>query len=165
MRLFVAICLSPSVRDALTDRISSLRVQGTGSFTRPENLHLTLAFIGETDRLEAAEAALRRAAAGGAFSITTGDLGCFEDLWWVGIRENAALERLALGVQCALRDAEFLIEDRPWRPHITLVRRWRGPEPQISPAAVSMRVEKVALMKSEQLNGKQIYTELYSVNL
>ena len=165
MRLFVAICLSPSVRDALTDRISSLRVQGTGSFTRPENLHLTLAFIGETDRLEVAEAALRRAAAGGAFSITTGDLGCFEDLWWVGIRENTALEQLALDVQRALRDAGFPIEDRPWRPHITLVRRWRGPEPQVSFTPVSMWVEKLTLMKSEQSKGKQVYTELCSVNL
>jgi len=59
MRLFAAICLSPAVRASLADTITTLRGQGKGTFTRPENLHLTLAFIGETDRVEAAQAALQ----------------------------------------------------------------------------------------------------------
>ena len=165
MRLFAAICLSPAVRDSLTERISVLRSQGSGTFTRPENLHLTLAFIGETDRVEEAAAALHRAAVGGSFSLMVETLGCFDDLWWAGVRENTELERLALGVQNALRDAGFHIEKRPWRPHITLVRRWQGPHPQVVLTPVSMQVREVSLMESERVDGMMIYTELFRAEL
>ena len=165
MRLFAAICLSPDVRDALTERISVLRSQGSGTFTRPENLHLTLAFIGETDRTEEAVTALRRAVAGGRFYLTVETLGSFDDLWWAGVRENAELEKLALGVQNALRDEGFSIENRPWRPHITLVRRWQGPRPQTDPTPVSMQVQVVSLMASERVDGLLSYKEIYRAEL
>lgn len=165
MRLFAAICLSPAVRDSLADAITTLRGQGKGTFTRPENLHLTLAFIGETDRVEEAEAALKRAAVGGSFSLTVEGIGCFDDLWWAGAAENPALERLALGVQASLREAGFPIEERPWRPHITLVRRWRGTEPQVDIPPVSMRAETVSLMKSVQVEGKTVYMEIAQISL
>ena len=51
MRLFVAIQFSPAVRSTLLEAVETLRRQGSGRFTRPENLHLTLAFIGETEDL------------------------------------------------------------------------------------------------------------------
>ena len=50
MRLFAAIQLSPAVREALLTAQADLRRQGRGAFPPPENLHLTLAFLGETDR-------------------------------------------------------------------------------------------------------------------
>ena len=46
MRLFLAIQLSPAVREALLTAQDALRRQGRGSFPPPENLHLTLAFLG-----------------------------------------------------------------------------------------------------------------------
>ena len=51
MRLFAAIRFSPAVEEALWAAVGDLRCRGAGTFTRRENLHLTLAFIGETDRL------------------------------------------------------------------------------------------------------------------
>ena len=50
MRLFLAIQLSPAVREALLTAQDALRRQGRGSFPPPENLHLTLAFLGEGQR-------------------------------------------------------------------------------------------------------------------
>ena len=58
MRLFIAVSLSPPVREALLAAQRELRRQGRGAFPPPENLHLTLAFLGETDRPAQAEAAL-----------------------------------------------------------------------------------------------------------
>ena len=49
MRLFLAIQLSPAVREALLTAQDALRRQGRGSFPPPENLHLTLAFLGEAE--------------------------------------------------------------------------------------------------------------------
>ncbi len=165
MRLFVAVCCSSAVRNSLAKVIAALRHQGSGTFTRPENLHLTLAFIGETDRVDEAKAAVHRAAVGGSFSLTVEGIGCFGDLWWAGVREDTRLEQLALGVQQSLREADFPIEERSWWPHITLVRRWRGPRPQVDIPPVSMQVEAVSLMKSEQVEGKTVYMEIARISL
>lgn len=165
MRLFAAIQFSPAVKSALLEAIAALRHQGTGTFTRPENLHLTLAFIGETEDLPGAKAALDAACVGGPVSLTVGGLGHFNDLWWTGVRENPKLEKLALAVQRALREQGFSIEKRAWKPHVTLVRRWRGPRPSVTVRETSMRAERVSLMKSERVNGKLTYTEVYSVRL
>ena len=165
MRLFAAIQFSPAVKAALLEAVAALRHQGTGTFTRPENLHLTLAFIGETEDLPGAKAALEAACVGGPVSLTVGGLGHFNDLWWTGVRENPKLEKLALAVQRALREQGFSIEKRAWKPHVTLVRRWRGPRPSVTVRETSMRAERVSLMKSERVNGKLTYTEVYSVRL
>ena len=61
MRLFLAIQLSPAVREALLTAQDALRRQGRGSFPPPENLHLTLAFLGEAEDPTRARAALSRA--------------------------------------------------------------------------------------------------------
>ena len=165
MRLFVAIQFSPVVKTALLEAVSTLKRKGTGTFTRPENLHLTLAFIGETEDLPGAKAALDAVCAGGPVSLTVGGLGHFDDLWWTGIRENPKLEKLALAIQSALREQGFSIEKRAWKPHVTLVRRWRGPRPNVTVRETSMRAERVSLMKSERVNGKLTYTEVYNVRL
>ena len=51
MRLFFALRLSPSVAEALAQAQADLRRQGRGTFPPPENLHLTLAFLGRTEDL------------------------------------------------------------------------------------------------------------------
>ena len=165
MRLFVAIRFSPAVLESLTAAISALRHQGSGTFTRPENLHLTLAFLGETENLDAARRAVDSVCGSGRFSFSVGGMGCFDDLWWAGVEDSLPLKELALTVQSALRSEGFAIEKRSWKPHITLVRRWRGPKPRVPLSPVSMRAERVSLMKSERIDGKLVYTELHSVRL
>ena len=68
-------------------------------------------------------------------------------------------------MQQSLRETDFPIEERPWRPHITLVRRWRGSRPQADILPVSMQVEAVSLMKSEQVEGKTVYMEIARISL
>ena len=48
MRLFIAIQFEEKILDAITDFQDDLKAQGvTGNYTLRENLHITLAFIGE----------------------------------------------------------------------------------------------------------------------
>ena len=48
MRLFIAIQFEENILDALTDFQADLKSQGvTGNYTRRENLHITLSFIGD----------------------------------------------------------------------------------------------------------------------
>ena len=166
MRLFAAIRFSPAMEQALWAAVGDLRRRGTGTFTRRENLHLTLAFIGETDRLEDAKTALAALSGGGPVRLETGGpLGRFDDLWWAGIRGGEALAALAGAVQTALRNAGFPIERRAWKPHVTLVRRWRGPAPETAVAPAAMTAQRISLMRSDRVDGRLVYTEVYAVKL
>ena len=166
MRLFAAIRFSPAVEEALRAAVGDLRRRGEGTFTRRENLHLTLAFIGETDRVEDAGAALAALAGSGPVRLEVGGpLGRFGDLWWAAVRGGEELEALAGAAQTALRSAGFSIERRAWKPHVTLVRRWRGPAPQTQVAPAAMTAQAVSLMRSDRIEGRLTYTEVYSVKL
>ena len=160
MRLFAAIGLSPAAEDALVYAQDILRRAGRGSFPRREMLHLTLAFLGEVEDIAPAEAAVAALRGTGPFPLTLEGVGRFGDTWWAGIRENPALEALALGLQADLRRRGFFLETRPWLPHITLVRRWQGEAPQVTVPHASMVVRQISLLRSDQIDGKRIYTEL-----
>ena len=61
MRLFISVDFSEEILEVLRDSIDQLKHQcRSANFTREENLHLTLAFIGETQRSEAAVRAMKR---------------------------------------------------------------------------------------------------------
>ena len=165
MRLFIAIHFSPEVRRLLLRTIESLRGQAAGgNFTREENLHLTLAFLGETSDAAGARAAIDAAAAS-AFAITVGGSGRFGDLWWVGVEENPALFSLASSLQDELRARGFSIEHRPFRPHITVARQvvLRAPV-RLEVPRVTMTAGRVSLMRSDRVAGKLRYTELYGLD-
>lgn len=163
MRLFVAICLNEAMKAALSDCAGQLKRQcSTANFTRVENLHLTLAFIGETDRPDRAQSAIEQLSFG-SFDMTLSHAGHFGDLWWVGIRENHALSALAVQVQHALRAQGFSIERRRFSPHITIARQVVSSAPIVlAPPRASMRVDRIALMQSTRCAGKLIYTQLYT---
>ena len=84
---------------------------------------------------------------------------------WAGVRGDPALEDLALSLQADLRARGFRLEDRPFRPHITLVRRWRGEAPQVTVPHASMVVRRISLLRSDLTDGKRIYTELSHISL
>ena len=172
MRLFVAIQLEEPMKDALCANIQRLQTAALqGSFTRRQNLHLTLAFIGETNRLQAAQEAVRGVVAA-PFALTLGAPGRFRrpdgDLCWMGVQHSEALLALQAQVAWRLTDAGFALEKRAFTPHVTLGRRVKLPpgfdwaaleQPNTNPPA-SMTVGRVSLMLSENIGGKLTYTEL-----
>ena len=173
MRLFLAIPLSPSVQEALLSAQADLRRQGRGAFPPPENLHLTLAFLGESS-LKPAQQALHQLS-GLSFAMTVEGVGRFRrdggDILWAGVRKNPDLSALAGQVQQAFSQKGFSLEKRPFAAHLTLGRQVLLPEgfdlkafSKTLPAS-SMQVERVSLMKSERINGRLTYTELYRYTL
>ncbi len=94
MRLFIAIQLSEEMKASIRDVQEQFKEQGVkGNYTPAENMHMTLAFIGEyndPDRvLEALEAVEFE-----PFTITMNHVGNFDDLWWTGITESNELSNL-----------------------------------------------------------------------
>ncbi len=165
MRLFIAIHFTEEINNILKDAIFQLKSQTkSASTTRPENLHLTLAFIGETDRADAAIHAMDRAA-GDSLEMTISKSGHFNDLWWVGTEKNDALTNLAERLKKELRSEGFDIERKKFKPHITIARRVK---PVASHDAIhlnipraSMKVSGISLMRSDRVDGRLVYTELY----
>ena len=104
MRLFVALCLSDEMKDALADVQDAMYDRGVrGSLTPRENMHLTLAFLGEQPDAEPVLDALS-AVSFTPFEIGLEGLGCFGDLWWAGLAASAPLSAVARRVRHALAE-------------------------------------------------------------
>ena len=101
MRLFVAVQLSDEMKKAVAETMHELKKKGVkGNYVPLQNLHLTLAFIGETDDPKSVRAALEQVKVK-PFKMSLSDMGSFEDLLWVGIKGNQGLS----GAAKAVRDA------------------------------------------------------------
>ena len=160
MRLFLAVRLSPSMREALVDAQNALYACGVrGNYSPAENLHLTLAFIGEYPDPEAVLEALA-AVRFSPFPLGLEGLGCFGDLWWAGMRDSAPLAALARKLLHALAERDIPFDRKRFSPHITLLRKARGQLPGIALADAAMTVDAVSLMRSDRGKRGMIYTEL-----
>ncbi len=125
MRLFVAIALPEDLRAHL-----SRLQQGVPAarWVDPDNLHLTLRFIGEADGIEAhdLDAALTQVRAA-RFDVTLAGVDRFGQgrksrALWVGVKPVPELDRLRRKVEQAVRAAGFVPEGRKFKPHVTLAR-------------------------------------------
>lgn len=167
MRLFAAVRPAGLSREVLEQAQRDLRRQGRGTFPHPDDLHLTLAFLGETADAAAAEAAVEALRGAGPISLTVEGVGQFGDTWWAGVGENPGLERLALGHQADLRRRGFAIEERPWMPHITLARHYRPRDTAaVTVPPVTWEVGKIELLASRPAPpGSPRYTCIHTVRL
>ena len=175
MGLFVALKLSEPVLDRLSKTTRELKTHAvSGRFSHRENLHLTLAFIGETTNVSGAKQALSQISAP-EFEMTIAGGGRFKrdggDIVWAGVEKNRSLEQLAAQVQALLRKKGFVLQERPFAAHLTLGREVIL-EPDFDLRAFfagqdhcTMQVERVSLMKSERISGKLVYTEIAFVGL
>jgi len=167
MRLFFAINFSNAVKSKLSTLRDELREKSVrGNFTAIENLHLTLAFLGECDikHLTAAKAALDSLPIP-PMEICVERIGRFKrdgsDIWWVGITENEALSALQQNLTDKLISTGFKLENRKYSPHITLAREVIT---EMQPWLIKVfgeTIHSVELMKSERINGKLTYTAVY----
>lgn len=136
MRLFVAVDPSEAVRDALAATITSGRaVAPDAKWVRPEAVHLTLAFLGNVDDALAPQVA--SALAGVAhrhapIELAARGVGSFggarrPGVLWVGLEgQVAALQALQADVEAALVPLGYQLEERAFRPHLTLARAREG---------------------------------------
>ena len=162
MRLFIAILPDAPVRSALAEGQDCLRRRAIkGSFPHREDLHLTLAFLGETENVTGAKAALAKCRFS-PFDLTlTGSGGNFGELWWAGIAESRPLAALAEELARALAAEGFRLEERPFLPHITLARHLKTIDPpELILPRRTMTVTAVRLMASEPNQKGPRYREI-----
>lgn len=163
MRLFVAICLSEEMKKDITGTMHALKQLGVkGSYVPSGSLHLTLAFIGESKEPEKVKEALAGIEVK-PFRLTLSEMGSFDDILWIGAKGNQGLAGAAKSVRDALDAAGIAYDRKKFTPHITIVRRAAGNWHKAKAPKHEMTVKSISLMKSEQKDGRRIYTEIFTV--
>ena len=176
MRLFVAIELSGEMKKELAVISKALRERATGGkFVSPENMHITLHYIGETEETDKIASVLREVSRGRTpFEISLGKYGYFEktssgnhrvSLVTVG-GDITALDSLRAGLLKALTEAGYPGDGKPFMPHITLGRNV-GVDELAAFELEGMRPDKsqtvtgVTLFESTRRDGKLVYIPIH----
>lgn len=182
IRAFIAIPLPNSVKDALIEvsrTLSGRFPAGAVRWVRPEQMHLTLVFLGETavDKLPAIHKAMDIVAIGHApFAMSLDEIGCFPNarrprVIWVGLAgEEVRLAMLKSALDAGLAPLGWLPEDKPFRAHLTLGRvkddrGVQGVEWSVDVPRLSVPVTALHLIESDLRPNGPIYTMRHSSSL
>jgi 2'-5' RNA ligase len=130
VRLFVALDLPDPVRHAITELIAKLQPKSRGArWIKPENLHITLKFIGHVpnEKLSPIQTALSSIRIAQSVELHFRGMGFFPNehrprAFWCGIASSPNLAELAANIDHALVPLGIEAENRPFTPHLTLAR-------------------------------------------
>ena len=127
MRLFVALDIADEIRQRIARFMEGVReFAPEPRWVREESLHVTLKFIGETQKMEEIRAALETVTNSG-FDLSFRGAGFFPTprsarVFWIGIEADERLAGLASAVDAALLPLGIEKESRAYSPHLTLAR-------------------------------------------
>jgi 2'-5' RNA ligase len=153
-RLFFALWPGPDALAAATAAVQRLVPSGTGRPQRPDQLHLTLEFLGDVPEprlgsvLEAGEAAAGSAT---PFEIVLDRLEHWQRPQVLCLTASVIPEPLAAlvwSLRSALSTRGFDPEKRPFRPHLTLARKVRLPPPAESVVPLRWAAHEYSLVES-----------------
>lgn len=164
LRIFVAIQFSEEVKSALVGAQEAMKDRGVkGNWCSESNLHLTMAFIGETDQVELIKKAVEEVRFE-PFEIWLSKLDYFKTkhgtVVWCGIDNEEALNPIADNLRERLRHYGIRYASTLFKPHVSLVK---GPSRLITDIDlenVGMRVTEMSVMKSERVNGVMVYERI-----
>jgi 2'-5' RNA ligase len=130
VRLFVALEIPSAVRENLAALLESLRaVSSQTRWVRPENLHVTLKFMGEVPetKLAATRSVLAGVRSDQPVTVDFRGLGFFPNekrprVFWAGIEASPNLKTLAADIESVVEKLGIPREQRPFSPHLTLAR-------------------------------------------
>jgi 2'-5' RNA ligase len=155
VRLFFALWPDEAVREQLARWSRELRAVCGGRATRAQNLHVTLAFLGNVDDARIAE--VERAAGEVrpcAVSLVLDQPGYWKHnrIAWAGASAvPAQIEALVADLRGALARAEVVFDGKGFVSHVTLLRDARQPKalPRLEP--IEWRLDGFALVQSVTL--------------
>ncbi|UAL46586.1 RNA 2',3'-cyclic phosphodiesterase [Sutcliffiella horikoshii] len=133
---FVAVPLPQPLKEAF--HLYKKELKSHFPFTRwvhPEDLHITLAFLGDLEegQKDKLTTLLKETVTNHQrFSLTLSDLGTFGNpqsprIFWYGIEKSTELNLLRKSVYDACEMVGLQLDTRPFHPHITVARKWKGP--------------------------------------
>jgi len=159
MRLFVALDIDSEIRKRIGEFRSQMRTFAPDvRWVGPETFHVTLQFLGETEKLDEIRGALQQVKSAGV-SMAFRGTGFFPNpksprVFWIGIESNEHLQKLANSIGAALKPLGFERDAGPYKPHLTLARAGSGrPKPvrgeQCAPGLLAVRAKLESLAPVE----------------
>jgi len=172
MRLFIAINFPDEIIESIAEIRDHLKDGALrGNFSLDTTLHLTLVFLGECDALQTETIkTVMDETLFSPFTVMLEKVGFFKrdsgNTWWIGLKENKSLSLLQADLSERLNQMGFVLENRRYTPHVTIGREVKMPVGFIFPKVQQENfiVTGIDLMKSERINGKLVYTPIYSIN-
>jgi 2'-5' RNA ligase len=166
-RLFFALWPETLIREELAAMIRQFKPAVSAHWIKPENLHITLVFLGEieTGRLDAVKRAAE-AILSPSLELTLDRIEYWRTptlLCLVPTASCSTLQRLAENLAGQLKAAGFKLEERPYLAHLTLARKAaRLPENVVLEKPFIWRSDSFVLVESRQGKLGSCYTVIHS---
>ena len=163
-RVFFAAWPAPEVQHALHEVARQAQRECGGRAIVARNVHLTLAFLGNIERARLPQ--LDAAAAGISGSpcelvIDRVEYWRHNRILWAGVeRCPDPLQALVASLSTALRALGFKLDDRPYVPHVTLLRNARRAPAGSGVPVIAWPVRDFALVESVQRGRERVYDVL-----
>ncbi|MDR2944513.1 MAG: RNA 2',3'-cyclic phosphodiesterase [Methanosarcinales archaeon] len=178
MRLFVAAHFPEAANLRFLEFVDVLQKNAKGSFTKPQNLHMTVIFIGDIKpaAAEKIKEIMKKTIQNAPVNMKFTGAGQFksghrkdEALIWVG-GESAELSEIHRHLFAALQNAGIETDRKKFVPHVTLGRRILFKKEKDAclksmDAAFETSVSRISLMESELTPEGPVYKELFLIDL
>ena len=166
-RMFFALVPPAHLQQALAQVAQRMRIAFGGRIVATRNIHLTLAFLGSVPVARADEL-LKIGASVRAprFSLNLVETGCWKRsavAWIAPDSSPQPLEDLVRDLRRDLHDSRIDVDDKPFAPHVTLVRKAKceaRAAQQTAGPPVIWHVDGFALMRSDTLQSGAVYTRV-----
>ena len=164
-RLFFALCPDDVLRSEIAELEVSGDLAGTGRHVPVINVHITLVFLGQVDNqtIECIEQVAAETG-GNSFRLILDRVGYWSKpqiLWLAPSRVPRELSDLFENIQARLGKCNVPVDQRPYKPHITLARKVKKPPPKIKFDPLIWHVKQYSLMESLTTPGGGVkYQEL-----
>ncbi len=185
MRCFIAAELDKHIKQKLTDAQNLFRnLDGKFSWTKREQMHLTIKFLGSVpdskiDELKRTISIALDNASIKPFEFSVNGLGSFPParspkILWVGVEQKSELLRLYDAIENELNSIGFPREQRKFTPHLTIARIkskintnacLKIIENNANFSAGNQRIEHITLFSSELTPSGAIYNIIERFNL
>jgi RNA 2',3'-cyclic 3'-phosphodiesterase len=154
VRLFFAVWPPAETAAALQAWAGGLE----GRRVAQENIHLTLAFLGEADPQRAIAAAKRVRGARHDLPLDEARFWPHNQIVWAGPRATPPpLAALVESLKLELYRDQFILERRPFAAHVTLLRKAKAPKALPALPALSWPVEELLLVRSRTSPKGPVY--------
>lgn len=164
MRIFYAVNFKEEIKELIYQEILKVNDNNLASFTRKENIHLTIYFVGEIDKMKLDYyIEVLSNIKFNKFEIEVEGFDFFEKkdgkIWFLKVKEN-----LILGDIYKQITKKLSLSQTNYIPHITLARRLKNNQFILKSNLASLKIEvdSISLMESRFVNNKIAYIEIVS---
>ncbi len=182
IRTFVALEIKEELKKSLAAVQQKIGAAAGGiKWVKPDNMHLTLKFLGQTreDKISDISDVLESIAGGlNSFAVAVSGFGAFPNInnpkvIWAGLKADETLFELQKEIETALESLGFIREKRPFSPHLTIGRvrdssakkKLKNVFEDIKADIDSFEVKNITFYKSDLMPDGPVYTVLKSIQL